>query len=165
MAHLQQFCIDPWGMVPIIPKQLPLFDFPNQPRTLRRTILEVISACVPPGDLRDRLEGLARVVREPADDLSDDCAEPATEREILLNAIGYCDWRAGSSWRKLHRPNHRWNATRWLFIDAGKFFRAVLEGKEARQIGAAVDTMPPKKPVIPARLPIPLKTAKTGAGR
>jgi hypothetical protein len=45
--------------------------------------------------------------------------------EILLSAIAYCEWRAGTSWSKLHRTGQRDNPERWYYLHAVRLLQTV----------------------------------------
>jgi hypothetical protein len=73
--------------------------------------------------------------------------------EWLLSVISYCEWRAGTSWRKLHRSGQRDNETRWYYKHAVRLLLTLRYSPEPGDATAAelqyiLDgaKLPPRKP-------------------
>lgn len=49
-------------------------------------------------------------------DLSDAERDARSGDQWLLSIRSYLEWRAGKSWRQIHRKGERWNSLRWHYL-------------------------------------------------
>lgn len=49
-----------------------------------------------------------------------------TDLEWLKSVRDYCMWRSGAPWRKLWKPDQRWNSERWDYLEAARLISDIL---------------------------------------
>jgi hypothetical protein len=69
-------------------------------------------------------------------DSGSDTFDGRTGSEILRSAIAYCEWRAGTSWRKLHVSGQRFHPQRIGYLRAVTLLMQVLHDSPQLKGGA-----------------------------
>jgi hypothetical protein len=84
-----------------------------------------------------------------------------TDLEILKSVRDYCIWRAGNSWRKLWKPDQRWNPERWDYLDAARLIADILLTPNLPKPYSRPDAVLQAELDIQRGAPIPLSPEET----
>lgn len=76
--------------------------------------------------------------RCPLVDMTDQERDARSTAEWLDAISGYLEFRAGDSWRRIHRSDQRYNPVRWYYLDALRLINMLRAGGEIARPSTAV---------------------------
>lgn len=85
-----------------------------------------------------------------------------TGLEWLKSVRDYCIWRSGAPWRKLLKPDQRWNSERWDYLEAYRLITDIMStGGQVNPVNSARDAAAQAELDIRRGAPIPLTPEET----